>query len=808
MHDGSAPLRTAPFLPVIGVLALTTAGPAQIRLDQNFDSGSLDVAATRIDYTRPLQPLVTLEPRRFAGSWSGDHWWVQFKASGIQGLTPRFRLPTAGAFQGYSNAHRWVFTATPALENSWRFFDHGSVSGGYFNFSNRAAFATPDVYIAYGIPFPVSRTAATTQALVHHPFVSPTRSANPSLVIGRTPGTAGGNYRDDLGRTVPAFDLYGYRISDPAAPGPKMTVVITTGNHSGEHSGTWTLQGFVDFVLGTTADAAELRRMAEIFVYPQSDPEGRHAGYFRSNPENPARNHNRFWDQPAGFSDVTIITGAMRHDTGGDVDFFFDFHSFGSATGIGYYRHSEGVLTSIFTARVRALEPLLREMSSTGGPSPGIASVWAASGTGLRAEVAITPETGFLANQPVSRYRTLGANYARAVLETIRNRPPPPLPRSETRFLERVGALAPALHLRLDETGGTRAADVSGRGHHGTYFGGVGLGQKDPFAETRSTAVRFSGTAQSPSGEYVRVDDFAYTNPKHEFTLAFWFRTGDISGTSLQYLFSHGPVVKRNSVNVYFIEDGHSSRLGGRLRTIFLDSNDPETFDNVMDVMTPLADGAWHLYTLVWSATQGAAIVYVDGREANRNQAIGGDPFDPATRLFLAAREDLDARRFYGRPGADNGLLDEMLIFDRALDAAAILDLYTATSLTASPRRLSVSRAGDQVFSLEAGASRAGRPYLLLGTLAGPWPGFRAGSCHVPLNVDPYFVFTALNPNQAPLSNATGTLDGQGKATARFTVLPALFAPLVGLTTHHAYGVTSAGGLAFTSNPVPLAFVR
>lgn len=801
-------MRTAPFLLVIGVLGLVTAGPGQIRLEQNFDSGSLDVTATRIDYTNPLQPLVTLEPRRFAGSWSGNHWWVQFKASGVQGLTPRFRIPTAGAFQGYSNAHRWVFTSTPALENSWRFFDHGSVSDGYFNFSNRAAFATPDVTIACAIPFTVSRTAATTQALVNQPFVAATRSANSSLVIGRTLGTAGGNYRDDLGRTVPAFDLYGYRISDPSVPGPRKKVVITTGNHSGEHSGTWTFQGFVEFVLSNTAEAADLRRLAEVFVYPQSDPEGRHAGYFRSNPENPARNHNRFWDQPAGFTDVTIMTRAMRYDTGGDVDFFFDFHSFGSATDIGYYRHSEGVLTSIFTARVRALEPSLREMSSTSNPSPGIASAWAATSAGLRADVAITPETGFLANQPVSRYRTLGANYARAVLETIRNSPPPPLPRSETRFLEHVRALAPVLHLRLDETGGTRAVDASGRGHHGTYFGGVGLAQKDPFAETRGTAARFSGTAKSPSGEYVRVDDFAYTNPQHEFTVAFWFRTGDISGTSLQYLFSHGPVVKRNSINIYFIEDGHSSRLGGRLRTIFLDSNDPETFDNVMDVTTPLADGAWHLYTLVYSSTQGAAIVHVDGREAIRNKAIGGALFDPGTGLFLAAREDLDAKRFYGRPGPDHGLLDEVLIFDRALDAAAILDLYTATSLTASPRRLSISRPGDQIFSLDAGAARAGRSYFLLGTLAGPWPGFRAGTCHVPLNVDPYLFFTALNPNQAPLSNSAGTLDGQGKASARFTVLPALFGPLVGLTVHHAYGVTNAGGLALTSNPVPLELVR
>ncbi len=803
-------MRTISLLCLVGLLALAAAGRAQIRLDQDFDSGSLNVAATTIDSTNPLQPLISLEPRRFAGSWGGNHWWVYFKLSGVQGLTPRFRIPTAGAFQSYSNLHRWVYTTSPLNENSWRFFDHGSLSSGYFTFSNQAAFAAQDIHVAYGIPCTVSRTAANTRALVGHRFVSATRSGNASLVIGRTPGTTGGHYRDDLGRTVPAQDLYAYKISDPAVPGPRRKVVITTGNHSGEHTGTWTLQGFVDFVVGNDPAAVELRRLAEVYVYPQSDPEGRHQGYFRSNPENPTRNHNRFWDQPAGFTDVTLVTRAMRLDTGGDVDFFFDFHSYGSATGIGFYRHSTGVPTSLYASHLRSLEPALLDMGGSQS-NIGLASVWAASNVGLRADVSLTPESGFLAGQPVRRYLELGENYARAVLLAIQKSPSPPLPRSETLFLERTRTLAPAMHLRLCETGtanGKRAVDASGRGHHGTYFGGVVLERKDPFAETSGTAVRFEGRAKSPSGEYVRVEDFLYTNSKNEFTLAFWFRTHDISGTGLQYLFSHGTVARRNSVNVYFIEEGHSSRLGGRLRTFFLDGNDPETFDNVLDVTIPLADGQWHLYTLVYSAAEGAAIVYVDGREAVRNKTIGGDAFDPSTRLFLAAREDLDPGRFYGQPGSGNGLIDEVLLFDRALDRAALLDLYLATSLTAEPLQLSVSSPGTQTLSLDAGTVRAGKPFLVLGTLSGIWPGFRLDTFHAPLNVDPYLFFTLLCPNRAPLSGSSGVLDAGGRATAKFTVMPSLFSPLVGLTLHHAYGVTDAGGLVLVSNPVPVLFQR
>lgn len=672
-----APLRRRLLL-LLAPCALAAAAAAQVALYQDFDSGALDVAGSTIDLTDPSRPLVQLEPRRHPGAWGGDHWWVSFRIDGVAGRAPRFRLPTAGAFQGYSSQHRWVWTATPESPASWQPFDVGRVAGGFFESWNQASFVADRVFVASAIPYPAWRTRAHTLSLLGDPSVAPTPSADPGLVIGTTLGTAGGGYTDELGRSVPALELHGYVVTDPAAPGPKRKVVVIAGNHSGESTGSWVLQGFVDFARSADPEAEELRRVAEVLVYPQTDPEGRWAGYFRSNPENPAKNHNRHWDDPVGFSDVTRITAAMRADGGGDVDFFLDFHSFGSPTGLGYYLHTQNPLTSVLLAHVRALEPSLQDLGTVGSPTPGIAALWAAGAAGLQAEVGMTPETGFLAGQPFTRYLEIGEHWARAVVRAIRDAPEPLGPPSEARFLRLVRGLGPALHLRLNERGaaaGALAHDDSGHLRHGLYQGDAVLGARDPFTPTRGSAVKLEGTSKGPVGEHVVVPDFPVAGPAGELTLAFWFRTEDIDGDGLQYVYSHGEVALRHGLNVYFVERGHPTGQGDRLRTVFLDADDPEGFGHVLDVAPAPADGAWHHFALVVSAAGGAS-VYVDGLLHAHQPTLGGAAFDPATDLFLGVRSDLDPTRSYGGAGPDDGHVDELLLLDRALDADTVRALH------------------------------------------------------------------------------------------------------------------------------------
>jgi len=131
----------------------------------------------------------------------------------------------------------------------------------------------------------------------------------------------------------------------------------------------------------------------------------------------------------------------------------------------------------------------------------------------------------------------------------------------------------------------------------------------------------------------------------------------------------------------------------------------------------------------------------------------------------------------------------------------------TGLSLATDTHRLSVARAGVQTLFLDAGGAHAGKPYLLLGTLADTRPGFQVGSFTVPLNPDGYFFFTFFSPNAPPLSGSSGILDNGGRSTAVFTVIPGLFGSLVGLTAHHAFGVLGSGSLDLVSNPAPLTLM-
>lgn len=119
-----------------------------------------------------------------------------------------------------------------------------------------------------------------------------------------------------------------------------------------------------------------------------------------------------------------------------------------------------------------------------------------------------------------------------------------------------------------------------------------------------------------------------------------------------------------------------------------------------------------------------------------------------------------------------------------------------------------LSLAGDRVdFVLQPGASHAGAPYLLLGSMTGTQPGTALGGSTVPLNSlgDPWWSLTATPFSPAILQNTVGWLDASGRATAAI-VIPPLPASLAGLRFHHAFVVWDATRQQtdFVSNAVPL----
>jgi len=110
----------------------------------------------------------------------------------------------------------------------------------------------------------------------------------------------------------------GSKSTNPSGTSPRTKIVLISGNHNTEYSGNWALQGAVDFLPSLhDARAAELRDVAEVYVYPMVNP-GRPVSLVRrGNPELTGMgygDHNRVWDR-TGISTIDAFTAAMKRDT-------------------------------------------------------------------------------------------------------------------------------------------------------------------------------------------------------------------------------------------------------------------------------------------------------------------------------------------------------------------------------------------------------------------------------------------------------------------------------------------------------------
>ncbi len=386
----------------ISLWLLNSTVASAITFSQDFDSGSLNVAATTVvGSTVQLVPRYTWTDPFYADAYR----WVYFQASQVQGLTPQFRIDS-GDFLGSLTNHRYLYSYDQA---TWSTFDNATFNGGDYVFGNNQPFSQDSVYVAYGLPYPVERTTSKVNGWRASPFVSPTASARASLVLGQSAGGV-----DDVGRMVPPQDLYGFHITDPTAVGAKAKILLASGAHSAETTGQFVLEGLVDFLLGDSLVASQLRSKADVYVYPQVNPDGRYGGYYRSNPENPDKDFNRYYDDPAGFTDLTIVTQAMTSDTGGDVDYLLDFHSWwGPWVSNDYVITVPELASSPFIQSLATVEPTLNVESSYG--VPGMLRIWGMTPDGLDAEFAFTPEFGFHPDHGESRYQQYGENFARAL---------------------------------------------------------------------------------------------------------------------------------------------------------------------------------------------------------------------------------------------------------------------------------------------------------------------------------------------------------------------------------------------------------
>lgn len=390
---------------------------AVITLDADFDSGSLCLTPSNACDDNGVASsvngnVVTLIGRdNFnAGQWK----WVYFQASGVTGQVVNFEIGDDFT-TGSANlvGHKMVYSYD---QQNWSFFDNNALLGAQnkFVFSNNAAFTEDTVYVAYGLPYPYQRTVDDTGGIASSPWVSPTTSGNGTLVVGQSPGGV-----DDIGRAIAARNLYGFKITDAAASGPKKKIVVSSGVHANETVGNWTLEGLIEFLVSDELAAAQLRRYAEFYVYPMVNPDGRFAGNNRTTVQVDDVDPNRAWNPPSYVEpgntstvlDVARVGNAMRSDTGQDIDYMIDFHS--TVNHSIPYHH--GLIlaewqSDPFWLAVRSREPAVL--------TAGAALVdFTAAKFGrdvLGAEFSATFETLFVADENVDRFLDLGRNFGLA----------------------------------------------------------------------------------------------------------------------------------------------------------------------------------------------------------------------------------------------------------------------------------------------------------------------------------------------------------------------------------------------------------
>jgi hypothetical protein len=399
-------VRSFVFVSLVSSLTLLpTIASAAIILDADFDQGSL--VESQSFATGNIVQLVGRDNFN-PGAWK----WIYFSATGVSAQQITFRIDDDFATGGADLAnHQMVYSYD---QTNWAFFDNNvrTASQNRYSFWNSAAFSQDRVYVAYGLPYPYGRTVDHVTQLGANPWVSPTLSANPSLVLGQSPGGV-----DDLGRSILPHDLFGFRITDLAASTPKKKIALVGGVHANETLGNLTLESLVNFLVGDSLEAGVLRKVADFYVYPMVNPDGRFAGYNRSTVQAESLDPNRYWSPPnyGGLDDVEAVGEAMLADTSADVDYLIDFHS-DVAGQTGHY----GNVLPQWQSNPLWLNLLQLDPSIDTNNALLEDDTTAKFGRDqLGASFSITFETQFLPNENADRFQALGENWGLAFFRTF-----------------------------------------------------------------------------------------------------------------------------------------------------------------------------------------------------------------------------------------------------------------------------------------------------------------------------------------------------------------------------------------------------
>jgi hypothetical protein len=208
---------------------------------------------------------------------------------------------------------------------------------------------------------------------------------------------------------------------------------------------------------------------------------------------------------------------------------------------------------------------------------------------------------------------------------------------------------APIAHWKLDEGGGIVAYDSVGTNHGVVYGPNWTTGVLDG-------ALDFNGV-----DDYVQVDDAPGLDGMDQLTLSAWVKTpGNGVGVLNKYLLEDG-MASTDSYNMRLHSDG----------SVIFQYSLGSTYVAKFTAMS-ITDDSWHHIVAVYDGVDG--IIYVDGNEAvlSRDDPDPGGPINESNEPVLVGCANYQGSldQFF------EGRIDDARIYDQALSAGAVLQLY------------------------------------------------------------------------------------------------------------------------------------
>ncbi len=213
---------------------------------------------------------------------------------------------------------------------------------------------------------------------------------------------------------------------------------------------------------------------------------------------------------------------------------------------------------------------------------------------------------------------------------------------------------------KLDDESGSTAADSSGQGNNGTV-----IGSPSWTSGKIGGALSFNGTTNE-----VSTSDGNSVKGLTQVTVSAWLKPTAYNPNFAEIYFEPTTVNAGNTRLEILLTPTGGIQMGGR-------SPDAASYVTWVQTAAAIPLNAWTLVTAVYDSVSGNYSIYLNG-VLSASSSSSGSAFtnsNPFATPFIGSEGDTDAYDFIGS-------IDDVRIYNRALSAAEVWDLYLGTGGT------------------------------------------------------------------------------------------------------------------------------